>query len=314
MNVKLLLSPLTKGAYFADAVQVARAEYLAHFPGREVAEEWVGPLVFLNADADEADFEQILRLSCVQALFTDHDGALTAIDKVSGFEFPAALVWGAKYPGKTNELVTQLAINVGLAFLKTKDRSPKSLLDPMAGRGTTLLWALRYGLDARGIELDPKALAALQRHVKKQTKLHRIKHKQTEGGVGSFSRKSHGRFLQYQMGQRTLRLITGDACEAEALLQRKRSHLIVADLPYGVQHSDAGGARNPLKTLRACAPVWRDCLRSGGAMVLIFNTYQPRRSELVRTFVEAGLQEQLFTAPHRMSESIVRDLVVFTKP
>ena len=34
MKLKLLLSPLTRGAYFDDAVQVAKAEYLAHFPER----------------------------------------------------------------------------------------------------------------------------------------------------------------------------------------------------------------------------------------------------------------------------------------
>jgi hypothetical protein len=314
MKLKLLLSPLTQGAYFADAVQVARAEYLAHYPDREIEAEQVASLVFLNVDAEAEDFEQLARLSFVQAIFRERGGALAVVDQEPGFDLPEQMVWGVKYQGKTNELVTQLAINVGLTFCDTNDDSTPSVLDPMAGRGTTLLWALRYGFDARGIELEPKALAGLQQHVKKQTKLHRIKHKQIQGSVGKFNRKDHGRFLQYQFGDRTLRLTTGDGREADDLLQRQRFHLIVSDLPYGVQHTAPGGTRNPLRTIEECAPIWCDCLRPGGAMVLIFNAYQPRRAELVRPFVESGLQLQEFAAPHRMSESIVRDLVVFTKP
>jgi len=313
MKVRLLVSPLTQGAFFEDAVDVARAEYLALYPGSEMVTERAGPLVFITVDAREDEFERLARLSFVQAIFRECDGGLVVVNQSPSFDLPEQLVTGAKYRGKTNEVVTQLAINVGLTFSDTAG-PPKCLLDPMAGRGTTLMWAARYGLDAYGIDYDPKALAHMQRHVKKQAKLHRIKHKETKGSVGTFRRKSHGRFLQYQFGQRVVRLITGDAREADALLQRRRHDLIVTDLPYGVQHATPGGTRNPLETIEASAPVWRDCLRPGGAMVLIFNSYQPKRSQLVRPFLECGLQVQEFTAPHRLSESIVRDLVVFTRP
>jgi hypothetical protein len=49
-------------------------------------------------------------------------------------------------------------------------------------------------------------------------------------------------------------------------------------------------------------------------MVLVFNSLQPKRAELCSLFVEQGLVLQDFSAPHRMSESILRDLLVFTKP
>ena len=314
MKVRLLLSPLTQGAYFEDAIDVAQAEYLALYPEREIETEHAGPLVFLNVDAREADFQRLARLSFVQAIFRECDAGLAVVNQSPSFELPEQFVTGAKYRGKTNELVTQLAINVGLTFCDNDGQRTLSLLDPMAGRGTTLLWAARYGLDAFGIDYDPKALAHVQRHVKKQAKLHRIKHKETKGSVGTFRRKGHGRFLQYQFGQRVVRLISGDARQADELLQRKRHDLIVTDLPYGVQHRTPGGTRNPLETLEVCAPVWRDCLRPGGAMVLIFNAYQPKRSQLVRPFIDCGLQVEEFTAPHRLSESIVRDLAVFTMP
>jgi len=49
-------------------------------------------------------------------------------------------------------------------------------------------------------------------------------------------------------------------------------------------------------------------------MKLIFNRYQPKRDALIGAFVDRGLTLREFSAPHRMSESIERDLVVFYKP
>ena len=152
MRVRLLLSPLTRGAYFEDAIDVARAEYLALYPDSEMETEQAGPLVFLNVDAQEADFERLTRLSFVQAIFRERDGGLAVVSQSPSFELPEQFVTGAKYRGKTNELVTQLAINVGLTFCDNDGQATLSLLDPMAGRGTTLLWAARYGLDSQLVD------------------------------------------------------------------------------------------------------------------------------------------------------------------
>ncbi len=314
MNLKLLVSPLAKGAYFADYLEVARAEIRAHYPETDVRAEKIGALDFLGVELDAEVLEQLARLSFVQGIFEVSGGGLVALDRAPGFAMPEALVYGAKYRGKTNEIVTQLAVNVGLAFAETGAVKTLRLLDPMAGRGTTLFWALRYGMDASGIELDAAALDGLQQHVKKQTKLCRIKHEQSHGYVGKRNRRELGRFIEFRFGERTLRLTAGDSRDVAGLAQHKTFHLLVADLPYGVQHVSSGGTRNPLQTVSECAPAWADCLRPGGVMVLVFNSYQPKRSELVRLFADRGLDPQDFSAPHRMSESILRDLVVFKKP
>ncbi|MEO1271450.1 MAG: hypothetical protein AAFX99_25430, partial [Myxococcota bacterium] len=130
----------------------------------------------ITADLPDDGLAVAARLACVQGMFrVDEVGRLTPLDLQPDFRLPPSLVYGAKYRGKTHELVTQLALNVAVAHCRTGS-PPQTLLDPMAGRGTTLLWGLRYGLHGRGIEQDQGALDDLHRHIKRQTKLHRIKH------------------------------------------------------------------------------------------------------------------------------------------
>lgn len=306
--------PLTKGAYFAAYLDVARAEFLAHYPQSEVQLERLATLDYLNVQQQKEQLQQLSRLSFVQGIFKAKANKLVVLDQEPGFVLPEELVYAAKYQGKTNELVTQLAINIGLVFAVIKKGEVPQLLDPMAGRGTTLLWALRYGMNARGIEQDGKALAGLQQHLQKQCKLHRIKHQHSQGFIGRSNKQGRGKFGQFQFADQSLRLTIGDSREAARLLQGKRFHLLVYDLPYGIQHSTTSGTRNPLPVVRECAAGWIECMRKGAAMVLIFNSYQPARRDLAQLFVERGLQLQDFSAPHRMSESILRDLIVFKKP
>ena len=312
MELKLLVSPLAKGAYYASVLDVARTEFAAHFPQAEATFERIGGLDFLNTDLEESSLCTMVRLSFVQGVFHDKGrSGLVPLSPEIGFALPEELVFGVKYQGKTNELVTQLAINIGLRF-RPGGNPARSLLDPMAGRGTTLLWALRYGLHATGIEQHPSAIEALHRHVKKQTKLHRLKHRCHEGFVGKKNKKGIGKFVQYEMAEHTLRLIAGDSRNAPELLNEKRFDLIVCDLPYGVLFG-GGSRRNPLDLVSDCARGWLASLRSDGALVLIFNSYQPKRDALAAVFAHLGARIETFSAPHRMSESIVRDLLVVTK-
>lgn len=312
MKLKLLVSPVARGAYFDAYLDVARAELRAHFPQAGAELEQVGGLDFLAAELEEAVLPTLARLSFFQGAFCDGGAAgLEPLALEDGFLLPQALVFGAKYQGKTNELETQLAINLALLH-RAGDRPAQTLLDPMAGRGTSLLWALRYGLHATGIEKDPDAPAALHAHLKKQAKLHRIKHSHRKGFVGKKNRKGSGGFVHYEMAGRSLRLVTGDGGAAPELLSGQRFDLIVTDLPYGVRFRD-GPKRSPLELVAACAGAWVASLRAGGAMVLVFNSYQPRREELVEVFAGLGCSPGEFSAPHRMSESIVRDLLVLTR-
>ena len=150
MNIKLLLSPLCKGAYFADNLKVAQAELLALFPDKKVESQQQANLHFLSLEATPDEVKQLSRLSFVQGIFEEMDDNLRIIETYPGFLFSEDLVYGCKYRGKTNELVTQLAINLGLSFAEIGSNVVPQLLDPMAGHGTTLLWALRYRMDSIG--------------------------------------------------------------------------------------------------------------------------------------------------------------------
>ena len=321
MKVKLLVSPLARGAYFEEYTEVASAEFAARFPDTPFEVEQFGGLVFLSASLDKngedmevnaAALQSVARLSFVQGAFavTDTD-ALKPLQLEPDFLLPQQLVYGWKYQGKTNEMATQLAINAALRYCDT-GRAPQTLLDPMAGKGTTLLWALRYGLNSVGIEQDTGAISALEGHLKKQAKLHRIKHSLAKGSVGPRHKGGKGKFVSCDMGNHSLRLIAGDSREASKLLGEQRFDLIVTDLPYGVQFK-GGPKRSPIDTVKDCAKTWVERLRSGGAMAIMFNTYQPTRVQLEAVFKDLECTIHDFAAPHRMSESIVRDVLVATR-
>lgn len=310
--LKLLVDPRIVGAYFAEHLDVVQAEIAARFPGLSMAIDRRATLTFVDVDLPREAARDLVRLSGVQGAFEARDGLLEPLDADPGYGLPADLVFAAKYRGKTHELVTQLALNLALDTCTVA--GPIRVLDPMAGRGTTLFWAARYGWTAWGVEQDPRALDDVQRHVKRQTQLHRLKHGLAHGWTGPKRKDGVGRFLEVRFGEVAVRLVIGDTRRLRDLVGPGPFSLVVADLPYGVQHTGRDGTRNPLAVLEACAPVWTEVLAPGGAMVLVFNRLQPRREALERLFVAQGLEVRPFDVAHRMSESIWRDLLVLYRP
>lgn len=302
------------GAYYADHRTVAEGELRAAYPEVAVNVDVRATLTFLEVDLPPDEASALVRLSFVQAVFAPMADGLALLDADPGYALPDGLVTGAKYRGKTHEVVTQLALNLALATATAPLDPDRAVLDPMAGRGTTLFWAARYGLSAWGVEQDPKALADVQRHVKRQTQLLRIKHQAGHGSVGPKRKDGVGRYLEYRFEASAVRLVTGDARRLPALLGPKPFSMLVTDLPYGIQHVGRGGTRNPLSVLEACASGWAEQVASGGALVLVFNRLQPSRGALQALFEAQGLQVRPHDVAHRVSESIWRDLLVLYKP
>ena len=133
-----------------------------------------------------------------------------------------------------------------------------------------------------------------------------IKHR-TDKGFGRARRR--GRYWTVGFPTPTSPSSRGTAGSRRRLPLRQ---FAIADLPYGVQFHGAG-RRNPVEVLAACAPGWAQTLLPGGALALIFNRLQPKRPTLQRIFEEVGLEALPIEAPHRMSESIWRDLLVLRK-
>lgn len=310
-KIALQISPEAKAAYFADYIEVAQrelAQVLGDVPVRHIRK---GALEFFELAAVGLDLERLLRLSFAQGCYGIEGELLRPLDTVADFRLHEDFVFGSKFKGKTNERLTQMLINVGLAAIGANGGDGVSLLDPMCGRATTLLWAMRYGIKARGIEQDAKALEDVHRNLKKWTKIHRQKHKLAEGFVGGAKKKGAGMFLDFTAAESTMRLVIGDGCSADQIFAKEKFDLLVSDLPYGVQHFTTEKTRNPLAVIEQCAEPWKRCLKKDGAVVLSFNRYQPHRDQLVALFEQAGFAALPFSAAHRMSESIVRDVVIF---
>ena len=310
--IAILVSPLAKGAYFNDYLEVAQAELHAALPQQPASYRRFGMLDFLLVDVPDKALPRLTELSFVQGLFRLEGESLTPLPLSPDFKLHDNFVYGSKFKGKTNELLTQLLINIGLQQLGNHERSTVKLLDPMCGRATTLLWAMRYGLDAYGIERDAKALDDVRQIIKKWCKVQRQKHQLKEGVIGKTNRKGAGRFIDFNAEGSRMRMVTGDAADSDRLFKQKFD-LIVSDLPYGIQHNGSDGRYNPLEMIKGCAPAWYRSLKQNGVMVLAFNSYQPKRQALLDALTGQGLEAMPFSAPHRMSESIIRDIVVLQK-
>ncbi len=313
LSLALLVSPRAEAAFFAETMKVAREE-VGGVPGvADLGERSYGAMRFLTVTAEDEAIWDILRLACIHGVFEVEGEALRPLDRDAKFTLHPDFVWGEKYRGKTNETLTQLLINLCLQQMPGKGPGGLRLLDPMAGHGTTLLWAMRYGMRGVGIEKDPQAMVDLRRGLKKWTKIHRQKHKLEEGWVQKANRAGAGKYLDFIAEGTSARLVTGDTLDAESLTLRKPFDLIVTDVPYGIEHRGGVSGRSPLEVLQEAAPVWAAALAPGGAMAIAFNRYMPKRPEMVAAFDLPGLEVVERDVSHRMSEAIVRDVLILRK-
>jgi len=305
----LLVSPKAEGAYFAQTLDVAHAELAAFLPTAKIEDRTYGDMHFLTLEAKPASLATLLRLSFVQGIFEVTGESLTPVNQSSGFGLHPDFVWGEKYRGKTNETLTQLLINLCLA----EHPLAETLVDPMCGRATTLLWGMRYGLKTAGIEQDPQAMIDLQRGLKKWTKLHRIKHKLEQGWVHKSNKNGVGKYLDFAAEGGSLRMVTGDTGDSQSLLQNRKFDILATDIPYGIQHLGGKNTRSPLETLRAAAPAWVASIKAGGVAAIAFNSNLPKRDALSEVFTDCGLEILTTSVAHRMSESILRDVLLMRK-
>ena len=314
MNIAIQISPEVKSAYYQSYVEVARQELLYVFGTIPHEYICIGTVEFFHVDVTEENYPLLLRLSFAQGLFSIEGDSLIPLPVAFPFRLHADFVFGNKYRGKTNERLTQLLLNVGLASCTNEDRAQKSVLDPMCGRGTTLLWAMRYGLNGYGVEIDPKAMADMRRNIKKWTKIHRQKHSFKEGFLGvKPNKRKEGVCIEFCAEETLLKAVHGDSRSVRRLFRNESFDLIISDIPYGVQHVSSRGTRNPIQIIEESISSWDEVLCEGGVIVLSFNRNLPKKKVLVEAFAQRGFRDVGFSIPHRMSESIVRDVVIFER-
>ena len=258
MTYAFLLYPHANVRYRQSLLQLAAQELAMTLTalGREaeVTPKEMGGATFLTFEAaklTERDMRMLSQLASVYMLFSMEDGRLTPIARTHpnyvGEDLPALL----KYKGKTNEMFTDTMLTMALAasaFMPVHDSQPV-VCDPMAGRGTTLMLALRRGYHGVGLEIGKADVKEAADYMTRYLEFHRIKYKRTDsaltvrGQVGGRENKFvfSDSAEHFKAGDtRTLRLICGDTREAAALLKPNSVHLMVTDAPYGVQKGTAG--------------------------------------------------------------------------
>ena len=278
---------------------------------------------------DEAWAEISRHSSVCLAAQVMEDGALAPLVRNVRSVLPDDLPHVLKYKGKTNADFTYLMLHcakAASAFAQTAE--PLRVLDPMCGKGTTLFCAMCEGNHAVGIETDMKSLQEADTYYARFLKLHRLKHRRSEqsrtlpkgGNAHSVTFEAAADAQAMKNGSVvTLEMLNGDAARAAEMVKPGSVHLIVSDLPYGVQHApkENGGMSALSRLLKRVAPGCVRALKPGGAAAFSFNLNTLRRKEVEQVLAEAGL-EVLTEGPyadfsHWVEQAVERDIVIARK-
>ncbi len=274
---------------------------------------------------DDHDRFILSNLSSVRALFELlPDDLLRPLELDQLAYFGSDLVTIQRYPGKTNEQFTHLLLNLAVAASsaaaeRSSKGQPVRVLDPVAGRGTTLNRALTYGYNVAGVEIAAADVDQYRTFITTYLKNTRIKHKLTEEKIRKGSLAGVSRFAVRIGGGQHLELVRGDTTDAANYFPARSFDVLVADLPYGVQHRAAAAgsaARSPQELLSESLDGWAELLRSGGALALAFNTKTLRRNDVDDLLLAHGFEpvHHPVSFEHVVDRSITRDLAVARKP
>jgi len=237
-----------------------------------------------------------------------------------------------KYTGKTNEIFTRMMINVALHSSVFSNSEKIRLIDPIAGKGTTLFEGLIRGFDVCGIEIGSKVAGETYHFFKKFLETEKLKHNSsTERFSGANKSFTSTRYSfefarsreELKSNPQNFELIAGDSRYADKFYTKARFHLIIGDLPYGVQHSNVTGenqsskTRNPAELLSVCLPAWKNTLLRGGAICLSWNNFLLSRPAMSDILSSNGFcvydSESYLQFEHRVDQAIRRDIIVATK-
>ena len=233
-----------------------------------------------------------------------------------------------KYKGKTSASFTRMMINICRSLLP-EDQSGKTLtlLDPMCGKGTSCFCALVAGMNAVGLDIDAKDIREASEYFSRYLKINQMKHTvKTRSETAGKTAVPVTEFVfadtkeHYQSGDtRSLMLATGDTCVASGLARKKPAHLLVADLPYGIQHAPQSD-RKPepfTRILERSLPEWRKALVPGGTAALSFNTLTLPADTVVSLLEKSGfapLRDEWYSGfRHEVEQAVVRDVVFARK-
>ena len=339
MTYALLKNPAYTRVSFQDSHTLAINELAVLTAGMGVTDirmEALGGLPYVLFDCEKTleagALTTLSRLSFVYAIFELQGGLLKPVALNAHYFIDPEVSGILKYQGKTNELFTRLMLNLARFYAKNLPET-LNILDPLAGKGTTLFEALMQGNNAYGIEVDDKVVHESVVYLKKYLETAKFKHenhtKKTsgQGEAGKFtaqrSQITIARSKEAPKDTRHFEMVAGDTRNVAQIFKKNFFDAIVADLPYGVQHGSKtaghkkkpqGGSitRSALGLVSEAMPGWARVLKPGGVIVLAWNLFLIPREALAHVLVENGfvLPEAGVDFSHRVDQAIDRDLMV----
>jgi len=337
MTYAILKNPAHTRVSYQDTNRLAMAELtaLAGNFAENIRIDTIGGVSYVLFDSaqplDEHTARTISRLSFVYAifeLFTQSGEMLKPIALSANLFIASELSTILKYTGKTNELFTRMMLNLAVQHVKN---APEvlNILDPLAGKGTTLYEALMQGHNAYGVEVDEKMAHESAVYLKKYLETARYKHEnhaeKTSGQseFGKFTAQRNQIKIVKNKGEtaKQFEIIAGDTRSTGELFKKNMFHAIVADLPYGVQHSsktggkkpqNAGFTRNAMGLISEAMPGWVRVLKPGGAIVLGWNLFLIPKAEMAELLAKHGFAvvDMGLDFSHRVDKAIDRDIIV----
>ena len=324
MKLALLLYPHQNIRYRASLMQIAREETRLVFRAlgieTEVRPEQIGGAPFLVCETmhtlSRRELGLLWHLSSVYMIFEMDGDRLVPLADARPDYIGEDLPYLLKYKGKTNEMFTDSMLTMALAasdFSRNYD-AQLNVLDPLAGKGTTLLLALRRGYHGIGIEVSKSCVEELAGYMNRYFEFHKMKYKVQKSSLTVYG-KSGGTQYKWLFSDsaehfkdgdtRSLRMICGDTRNAEAFLKSE---------PYGIQMGTAGKTDGILSTVSASLPGWHAVLKTGGVLCMSFNTHTVRRDSLTGRLAECGFSV-VETGPlaHWVEQAIERDLILARK-
>ena len=234
-------------------------------------------LVFDAPDLDDAARTRLSDLSGTHALFRRDGELLAPVEVQPTVEFDDSLITIPRYRGKTNEQFTHLLVNVARAVSTSAgERATRgdriALLDPLAGRGTTMHRAMTAGYDTAGIEADRTAVDQHIQFLKTFLRDQRVKHRTRDEHHRKGELAGLRRTIVSVRDGVTVDIACGDTAQVAAAFGAKHFDLLVTDLPYGIQHKASDGPAALRDLLDRSLDSWRLALRFGAGAAIATNT------------------------------------------
>lgn len=333
MLLALKIAPQRSTLYANLARTLAEPELLASPLGQRIGNTELRRLggqdyllVELNGDLVSPDREVLSRLGAISeiheyfpALGGTPGPLLRPLDPVWTPFLPPELNETRRYRGKTNELFTNVLLNLALfaGDFAAEPQARLRVLDPLAGGGTTLFAALLRGYDAVGVERERGDVESTDVFTRQFLRTIGVPFKRVDERV-----RGVGRRYLFTIGRgadtRLLALALGDTLDSPALLHGlpggAHFHAVVGDLPYGIQHRG-----QVVALLQEAVPRWARLLAPGGALALAWEASHTSRDEVV-ALVNGHAQLSAVNEPpytllaHQVDRSIKqRDIVVIRK-